>query len=98
MDGVCECQEHSFISNWVGIAQKAKERVLRDFSDKPAEMQVHACERASILLSLENLMTFPWIKDRVESGKLFLHGWYFDLQAGTLSGFSPDSGNFEVLS
>ncbi len=98
MDGICECQEHSFISSWVGIAQKAKERVLREFSDKPAEMQVHACERASILLSLENLMTFPWIKDRVEDEKLFLHGWYFDLQAGTLSGFSQDSGNFEVLS
>lgn len=97
MNGVHECGEHSFIANWVGIAQKAKERVLQEFSDKPAEVQVHACERAAILLSLENLMTFPWIKERVEDSRLALHGWYFDLQAGTLSGVSPVSGNFETL-
>ncbi|HKL25598.1 MAG TPA: carbonic anhydrase [Desulfuromonadales bacterium] len=98
MEGICECSEHSFIANWVGIAQKAKERVLQEFPGKPEEMQIQACERASILLSLQNLMTFPWIERRVEDGQLALHGWYFDLQAGTLSGYSPASGHFEILS
>ncbi len=97
LDGVCGCGEHSFIGNWVGIAEDAKQKVLSELPDKPAEVQGHACERASILLSIENLMTFPWIRQRVEEGRLTLHGWYFDLQAGTLSGYSPDSGTFELL-
>ncbi len=98
MEGICDCGDHSFIGNWVGIARDAKEKVLAELPDKPLDMQTGACERAAILLSLENLMTFPWLKERVEKGRLALHGWYFDLQAGTLSGYSATSSNFEIIS
>lgn len=97
MGGVCDEKEHSFIGRWVGIAHSAKEKVLAELPGKPAAMQEHACERAAILLSLENLMTFPWLKKRVEDGSLVLHGWYFDLQAGTLSGYSSSTRSFEPL-
>lgn len=97
MDGICECSKQSFIGSWVGIAQAAKEKVLKELSHKPVEVQNQACEKAAILLSLENLLSFPWIKERVESGSLELHGWYFDLQAGTLSGLSQETGNFIPL-
>ncbi len=97
MDGICDSDAHSFIGKWVSIAQRAKERVLLELPEKSAEMQVQACERAAILLSLDNLMTFPWLRQRVVDGTLKLHGWYFDLQAGTLSGYAPGSGNFEIL-
>ena len=97
LDGICDCSEDSFIGSWVGIAEAAKQQVLAELPSKPAEVQGYACEKAAILLSLDNLMTFPWIKQRVEEGHLALHGWYFDLQAGTLAGYSPDSGSFEPL-
>lgn len=98
MEGVCACGDHSFIGNWVSIAQNAKEKVLAELPEKPMDMQASACERAAILLSLENLMTFPWVRERVEKGQLALHGWYFDLQAGTLSGYSASSRHFEIIS
>lgn len=97
MDGICDCQKDSFIGSWVNIAQPAKEKVLQELPDKPEEVQGYACEKAAILLSLENLMTFPWVRQRVEAGTLELHGWYFDLQDGTLSGVSGDSGQFELM-
>lgn len=97
LEGICDCPDHSFIGNWVGIASAAKQQVLAELPDKPAEVQSYACEKAAILLSLDNLMTFPWIKQRVDDGQLALHGWYFDLQAGTLAGYSPNSGAFELL-
>jgi carbonic anhydrase len=42
-------------------------------------------EKAAILRSLENLMTFPFVKSRVESGELNLHGAYFGVAEGSLS-------------
>ena len=86
-----------FIGKWVSIANKAKERVLSEFPDAPAIKQQKACEQASILVSLENLMTYPWIRDRANSGSLILHGWYFDLEAGRLMIYDADSGHFEAL-
>ncbi|MGR5531761.1 carbonic anhydrase, partial [Vibrio alfacsensis] len=56
-----------------------------------------ACEQAAILTSLENLLSFPWVKERVEAGALFLHGWYFDLERGELLGRKLGSNEFEPL-
>ncbi|MCA1796665.1 MAG: carbonic anhydrase [Geobacteraceae bacterium] len=97
LDGICECSQNSFIGSWVGIAAAAREQVVAELPDKSPEVQGYACEKAALLLSLDNLMSFPWIKERVEEGRLELHGWYFDMQAGTLAGYCPESGTFELL-
>ncbi|WP_432821526.1 carbonic anhydrase [Trichloromonas sp.] len=97
MSGTCSNDEHSFIGRWVKIGERAKQKVLQGLPEKSPEMQQRACEQASILLSLDNLMTFPWLRQRVEEGSLALHGWYFDLQAGSLLGYCPDSGSFDPL-
>ncbi|GAB7080019.1 carbonic anhydrase [Megalodesulfovibrio paquesii] len=86
-----------FLGNWVGIADRARKQTLADLADKPAELQQQACEQAAILVSLENLLTFPWIKSRVEAGTLFLHGWYFDLRTGDLMSYLAESSAFEPL-
>ena len=49
------------------------------------------------MLSLDNLLTFPWVLRRVESGSLFLHGWYFDIQRGELLRYSPDAEGYVSL-
>lgn len=86
-----------FIGKWVSIAQRARERVLAELPDKPPALQAQACEQAAILVSLENLMTYPWIARRVEAGSLHLHGWYFDIGQGELLGYSPLGTAFEPL-
>lgn len=86
-----------FLDPWIAIAEPALKAVQRDLSFKPRELQSRACEQASILLSLGNLLSFPWIAERVENGRLALHGWYFDLSAGELLGYHPDTGEFEKI-
>ena len=94
MSGAEEYRSGSFVSNWMKIAEKARRRVVADLPHKSRELQCRACEQASILLSLENLLSFAWIRERVESGKLRLHGWYFDLERGELSGYDLASEKF----
>ena len=89
--------QFEFIGNWVSIAQRARERVLRELPDASAQEKARACEQHAIELSLENLMTFPWIRDRVNAGGLTLHGWYFDFESGDLLGFSPETKEFTAL-
>jgi carbonic anhydrase len=86
-----------FISPWVGIVEGALQRVEDDFFDEPASVKQRACEMASILISLENLLTFPWIKTKIEDQTLHLHGWYFDMGKGELLGYQPGTRNFELI-
>jgi len=97
MAGNCGCKEDSFISNWMSIAAPAREKVLAELPGKNAQLQQRAAEQAAILLSLENLHSFPWIDKRVKDGTLSLHGWYFDLNAGELLEYRQGSGLFQKI-
>src|SRR5580704_1255300 len=89
--------EFEFIGRWVNIARPARERVLRELAGESAALQTRACEQGAIALSLGNLMSFPWIRERVEAGALTLHGWYFDIDAGELLAYLPQSSSFVPL-
>jgi carbonic anhydrase len=39
-------------------------------------------------------MTYPWLRRRVEAGKVALHGWYFDIETGSLLAYSPRKQEF----
>jgi carbonic anhydrase len=98
MDGEGITQQNfEFIGTWVGIARPVRERVLRELADRPEAEQVRACEHGAIAQTLENLMTFPWIRERVESGQMELHGWYFDIDAGDLLAYSRETKGFASL-
>ena len=86
-----------FIGKWVSIAQRARERVLAELPDKSPDMQARACEQAAILVSMNNLMTYPWIAQRVKAGEIHLHGWYFDMVKGVLLRYNPVGECFEPV-
>ena len=98
LNGIPKGAKGEFIVDWVNIAARARERVLTELPDASPQEQWSACEEASILVSLENLLTFSWIKERVGQGALMLHGWYFDIETGELMAYDPFSGKFEPLS
>jgi carbonic anhydrase len=86
-----------FLDPWVEIAAKARDQVLSELAGREPQVQERACEQASILISLENLLTFPWVRERVEAGLLYLHGWYFDFETGELFSYLPETKAFEPL-
>ncbi|RZI42905.1 carbonic anhydrase [Herbaspirillum sp. HC18] len=89
--------ETNFVDRWMRIAEPVRQRVLRELEHKTSEEQHKACEMTSILHSLDNLMTYPWIRQRVEENKLILHGWYFDITTGALLAYSPRKQEFLPL-
>jgi carbonic anhydrase len=81
-----------FLLPWMRIAEPAKRRaLLRAGADAQSE-----CERESVKLSLENLLTFPWIAQRVSEQRVRLSGMIFDIRSGVLTLLQPD-GNFEAV-
>ena len=89
--------DESFVANWVSMAAPALERMRDDVRDEsPADRQRH-CEEAAILVSIDNLLSYPWIQERVAAHELSLHAWYFDMSQGSLLAYFPDSETFEPL-
>jgi carbonic anhydrase len=83
-----------FVPSWVSMLEAAHRRVLATMSKAGEEACTRACEQNAVLVSLENLTTFPWVRERVESGDLQLHGWYIDIAVPELSGYDWEAGKF----
>lgn len=86
-----------FIPSWTSISAKAFHRAKAIKPDAEDQELARCCERQGVLVSLENLMTFPFVKDKVDAGTLQLHGWYLDIAEGQLSGYDPAKEEFVRL-
>jgi carbonic anhydrase len=82
-----------FLPAWLNIASGALLRVKIEAYDN-AEDLARACEKESILVSLGNLLTFPWVSQKLNKGELSIHGWYFDLEQGRLERWQPKEKKF----
>jgi len=85
---------YSFLPSWVSMLAAAHRRVLATMAQADEEARTRACEQNAVLVSLENLTTFPWVRERVESGALQLHGWYVDIAGPELSAYDGKLGKF----
>ncbi len=88
---------YQYIGDWMRIAAPARERALDLGAGLSLDEQSHLCELEAIRVSLANLETFPWIRERLTAGTLTLHGWYYDLASGTLLVLDRHNNRFEPV-
>ncbi|MGJ5618004.1 carbonic anhydrase [Sulfitobacter sp. MF3-043] len=84
----------SFVGRWMDILRPKYEAVadIKDANDQLRQLEKHA-----VMISLENLMTFPWIDELVQAGDLSLHGLWTDIGEGGLEYYSPETKMFQSV-
>ena len=80
-----------FLEHWVDLLEPALSHSahIADSHERHVAM-----ERDCVRLSLENLMTFPFVVERVKAGTLSLHGARFGIANGQLEFLDPATGEF----
>lgn len=84
----------SFVGRWLDILRPGYERV-KDI--ETAEEQQTALEKQTVLISLENLNTFPFVRDAVENRNLSLHGMWVDIASGELQVLESGTHGFATI-
>lgn len=80
----------SFVGRWMDILRPGYERITLTKPEDP----LRALEKEAVLISLENLMTFPFVRAAVEDDRLTLHGLWTDTGEGGLEQFDPTREGF----
>ena len=89
--------EPGFIQRWMSLLDTARENVLKTGADDSDEERQKALELDAIRCSLDNLQTFPFIKEALASGTLRIRGAYFSIFHGSLLGLDSESGEFRSV-
>ncbi len=86
-------EKTSFVGRWMDILRPGYERV----KDLPPAERLRALEREAVVVSLENLMTFPFVRAAVEAEEMTLHGLWNDIAQGGLECYDPATRSFVAI-
>ncbi|NPA16306.1 carbonic anhydrase [Persephonella sp.] len=81
------------VKKWLEIDNDVKELALQTIPERCRELY-ELTERLNIIKQIENLLTYPGVKRRVEEGKLRLHGWYYIIEKGEIEYYDPETNRF----
>lgn len=94
ISGLGRQPDGGYVNKWLGQINHVHDRLI-DNGATEAEMQA-AMELESVRQSLTNLMTYDFIRERVEKDALTLQGAYFSITKAELK-LADESGAFKLV-
>jgi len=83
---------------WLSLGNKAKSLAMSSIDAGASHEQLlRLTEKLSVVYQIENLLTYPYVKQGVEEGTLHIHGWLYDIATGNIEYYDPDALNFKSL-
>jgi len=92
-----ETPENIHTIKWLELGEEAKKITMIAHAGEKEEKLLQHTEKISVVYQIDNLLTYPAVKRRVEEGTLFLHGWYYDLESGVIEHYDDESYAFRPL-
>lgn len=83
-----------FVADWIEMLDEVREPIARDHGTEGRDAE-RAMEHAAVKVSLENLRTFPCVREKERSGSLALRGAYFAISDGVLHLLDEKTGQFK---
>jgi carbonic anhydrase len=81
------------LAQWLELGREAALPVA-----EPGPEVLRRTEQRAVVLQLERLMDYPMVRERVEAGKITLHGWHYVIEEGEVHVFDVKAGAFIAAS
>lgn len=81
---------------WLELAATVKDKVFTEISDDDPLAREWLMEQSNVIEQLRHLWSYPYIKERVESGRLNMAGWYYIIETGEVYIYNRKLGEFEL--
>lgn len=97
LDSPIDMSQSPALARWLDLARPSQRDV--DFSLRglsPEDRHLAIVER-NVVNQLNNIQSYPFIRQRLESNQLKLHGWVYRLEEQQISTYNPDSGQFTIF-
>ncbi|WP_243717423.1 SulP family inorganic anion transporter [Actinomadura darangshiensis] len=84
------------LSRWLRHGNHSLARFLAEEPSGDEPPLTRLC-KINVMQQLDNLLTYPWLRERVEAGEIELVGLYLDLKSATVEVLDPGSGTFALV-
>lgn len=83
---------------WLELGKSAKQSAILSLgvnADKDDLLRL--TEKLSIMKQMENILTYPNVKERFEKNDLHIHGWCYDVETGNIEYYDAETYEFLPL-
>ncbi len=95
-----EEEEHvelSHVDDWLTLAYPAKHNAMLECLNNPEKNRAEITEKNNIQLSIQRLMSYPYIVEALENKTLEIHGWWYNIGTGDLEVYDYGSRCFKKV-
>ena len=83
---------------WLTLGDKAKSLAVMAIGEEADKTELlRLTEKLSVVTQIENLLTYPYVKEKVDAGTLHIHGWVYDIETGQIEYYDPDESVYRAL-
>ncbi len=79
---------------WLELIKGVGEHVVREITEKEPEARRWMMEHSNVVEQLKHLMTYPYIRQKVEAGRMELSGWHYIIETGDIFIYDKNIGEF----
>lgn len=81
---------------WLELIEPVRNRIINEIGLNEPEVCEWMMEQGNVVEQLKHLLTYPYIKDGVLSGKLKLSGWHYIIETGEVFIYDKNSAEFHL--
>ncbi len=80
--------EMPLLARWLEHGRAAR------LDEEPSDAMLRRTERRAVAIQIARLMEYPLVRERVEAGRLAVHGWYYIIESGEIEVLDVARGEF----
>jgi len=81
-------------SKWLESLEPIRAQVIKQLKNDEPEAQEWMMEQINVVEQLKNLLTYPYIKQKVSEGTLALSGWHYSIENGEILIYDKELSTF----
>ncbi|MDE6886285.1 MAG: carbonic anhydrase [Helicobacteraceae bacterium] len=85
-----------YVKNWLTLLNPVKKRVETLKPDSKSK-RIWLTEQINIEYQLENLMTYPFVEEKFDSGQIQIFGWYYIIETGEILNYNMIKREFKPI-
>jgi len=86
------------LRDWLKVASPVLETMKNNYAHlTETAMRETAAAEENVLFGLDNLHSYPCVQERLATGSLRLHGWFFKIATAEMFVYDPETRQFSPL-
>lgn len=85
------------VTAWLSHAVETLRILQEHYGELEPRARIDAAIEENILVQLEHLRTHPCVASALESGRVRLHGWFYDIESGLVYGYDAAAEQFAKI-